>query len=104
VKQVRGRLYFVDTVDGDKPYLVVSSNARNRALDSTLAVRITTSRKPALPSVVELGPHDPLVGRALCDDIGEVFDVDVRRDAGAVTPDTMRRVERGLHAALGLVW
>ncbi len=102
----RGRCYFarIAEVGEIKPFLVVSGNQRNRALDSFLAVRITTSRKPALASVVELGPLDPLVGRVLCDEIGVVYRHEVTGEAGAVSRDTMRRVEQGLHAALGLVW
>ena len=103
MRQVRGRLYFVDTSAGEKPFLVVSNNARNRALGSSLGVRFTTSAKPALATIVELSPHEPLVGRVLCDDIEEVPDELVRRDAGAVSRPTMAMVERGLHAALGLV-
>lgn len=54
---------------GEKPYVIVSNNARNRALPIYLAVRITTSPKPLLPSIIELAPEDPVVaGRALCDD------------------------------------
>ncbi len=43
---------------GRKLWLVVSNNQRNRALDDVLAVRLTTSRKPPIPTVVELSPAD----------------------------------------------
>jgi mRNA interferase MazF len=39
-----------------KPYLVVSNNARNRALDSFLAVPITTTDKPNLDSIYRRRP------------------------------------------------
>ena len=87
-----------------KPWLVVSNNARNRALGTCLAVRITTSQKPELDSIVELGPQDaPLQGRVLCDDIAVMFpDEDGFEHLGAVTTGTMMRVDAGLRAALAL--
>lgn len=101
----RGRVYWavLDQEIGRKPYLVVSNNRRNRNLPSVLAVRITTSRKPDIPSVVTLGPGDPLVGSVLCDEVGPLWEDEVQADAGALSPGTMRAVEGGLHEALGLV-
>jgi mRNA interferase MazF len=88
---------------GRKPLLVISNNQRNRALGSALAARITTSDKPDLASIVTLDRADqPLVGRVLCDDIVEVYADEVERDLGALSPGTMRRVDVGLKAALGL--
>ncbi len=52
-----------DLGKGDKPFLVVSNNARNAKLDDCLAVRVTTSHTPDLASIVELTAADPLVGR-----------------------------------------
>jgi hypothetical protein len=43
---------------------------------------------------------DPFTGRAVCDDIVEVYQDEVRRDLGALTPKTMAEVSRGLKAAL----
>jgi len=37
-----------------------------------------------------------------CDDIETVYDDEVRADVGAITAATMRRVEGGLRAALGM--
>ena len=37
------------------------------------AVRVTTSPKSSLPTVVPLGPDDPLTGRVLCDDVVALF-------------------------------
>lgn len=53
----RGRVYaaVLGTL-GEKYYLVVSNNQRNRNLDSVVAVRLTTSLKPPLPSIVALDP------------------------------------------------
>jgi mRNA interferase MazF len=79
---IRGRVYgaVLPGVDGEKPYLVVSNNARNRQLPNVLAVRITTSDKPAMDSIVVLGAADkPLIGRVLCDDLIQLWPDEVRR-------------------------
>jgi mRNA interferase MazF len=87
---------------GEKCYVVVSNNQRNRHLPSALAVRLTTSPKPALDSVVETARDDPVHGRALCDDIVELWRDEVRTDLGVMSPLTMRRIGDGLRAALAL--
>ena len=106
-KLVRGRVYSAVLQGledmGEKYFLVVSNNQRNRALDSVLAVRLTTTPKPALASIVEMGSSDPFTGRVVCDDIVELWPDEIRRDLGAVTPETMRDVGDGLRAALDLL-
>ncbi|NAS22123.1 type II toxin-antitoxin system PemK/MazF family toxin [Herbidospora sp. NEAU-GS84] len=101
---LRGRVYMADLGEdyGEKPYVIVSNNARNRALPSYLAVRVTTSAKPPLPSIVELTPEDPLAGRVLCDDIVILFEEDLQRDLGGLSLHTMLRVNQGLRHALAL--
>jgi mRNA interferase MazF len=101
---LRGRVYRALPVgfDVDHFFVVVSNNARNRALPSVLAVRLTTSSKPALPSIVEIPPGEILAGRAACDDIYELWDDEVRQDVGAFTPATMAAIDDGLRAALSL--
>ncbi len=102
---VRGRVYYAVTDErvGEKPFLVVSNNGRNRALKSALVVRVTTSDKPVLASIVELAHEDqPMHGRVLCDDIFELWPDEVTRDAGALSQRTMMRVADGLRAALAL--
>ncbi|MDJ0344346.1 type II toxin-antitoxin system PemK/MazF family toxin [Streptomyces sp. H10-C2] len=99
---VRGRIYMADIGAGRKPWLVVSNNARNRALSDCLAVRLTNSVKPDLPSIIQLGPADPLVGRALCDDVALLYRSDLEEDRGALSPATMVKVAAGLRAALAL--
>lgn len=101
---VRGRIYMavMEQVDGEKPYVVVSNTSRNRALPNVLAVRVTTSPKPIMASVVELVGEDPVAGRVLCDDLIQLWPDEIRRDVGALTPATMRRVNAGLADALGL--
>jgi mRNA interferase MazF len=98
----RGRIYMADLGRGEKPYLAVSNDARNRQLQDFLAVRITTAVKPDLMSIVELFPADPVVGRVLCDDIVAVFRDEIRRDVGAVCAATMSQVAVGLRFALTL--
>lgn len=101
---VRGRIYLAPLGDaGQKYWLCVSNNVRNRALGEFLAVRLTTSPKPALPSIVALTAADrPLTGRVVCDDLGPIYPDDVQADAGVLTTGTMRRVDMGLRAALAL--
>jgi mRNA interferase MazF len=101
---VRGRVYLavMEHVVGEKPYLVVSNNSRNRQLPNALATRVTTTPKPSMTSTVELAPDDPLVGRVLCDELIQIWPDEVRRDVGALSLNTMRRVNEGLADALGL--
>lgn len=94
---------------GEKPWLVVSNNARNTHLRSVLVVRVTTSAKPPLPSIVPIelsGANragQELLGSVLCDDI-EVLDDDddhVRPGSG-LPPHIMQRVDAALMVALAL--
>lgn len=103
-QMVRGRVYRarLSHMAEDKYFVVVSNNARNRQLPSVLAVRLTTSPKPNLPSIVEIPHGEPFVGRIVCDDIVELWDDEVRDDQGALSASTMRAVESGLKAALQL--
>jgi len=50
----RGQISWCDLGHGEKPWLVVSNNARNTHLRSALVVRVTTSAKPPLPSIVPI--------------------------------------------------
>ncbi len=101
---VRGRVYgaVLDEELGEKYYLVVSNNRRNRQLNDVLAVRLTTSPKPSLDTIVECGNGDPFVGRILCDDVDAIFKEEITRDLGGISPATMRQVEEGLRAAMAL--
>ncbi|MFZ5870584.1 MAG: type II toxin-antitoxin system PemK/MazF family toxin, partial [Actinomycetota bacterium] len=73
---VRGRVYGAQLshIDGEKYYLVVSNNARNRQLQSALAVRLTTTPKPDLASIVTLSPPEVFSGSVVCDDIVELYE------------------------------
>jgi mRNA interferase MazF len=96
-------VYWADLGYGDKPFLCVSNNSRNQRLDSFLAVRITTSRKPPLDSVVPLGSNDGgFTGNVLCDDLVEIGHDEIKREGGALSLPTMMRVDTGLKVALAL--
>lgn len=100
----RGEVWMVDTPYGAKPYLVVSNQQRNRALDTVLCVRITTSpNRPDLDSVVPIEDRGgSVVGRVLCDGIVEVRKDSLKtRKSNAFTPSQMKRICDGLAAALG---
>lgn len=101
---VRGRVYAarLSHLDEDKYFLVVSNNRRNRNLSQVLAVRLTTSPKPSLASIVPLGPPEVFSGSVVCDDIVEIWEDEVRRDLGALSRPAMEAVARGLAAALDL--
>lgn len=70
---LRGRVYAARLAgfEEDKYFLVVSNNRRNRALPQVLAVRLTTTRKPPLPSIVTLESSEVFVASVVCDDIVE---------------------------------
>ncbi|MGQ0574525.1 MAG: type II toxin-antitoxin system PemK/MazF family toxin [Pseudonocardia sp.] len=100
----RGRIYGARLDDlPEKYYLAVSNNARNRALSSFLAVRLTTSPKPTIDTIVELDAADaPWTGRVLCDDLVTVFRDEVTRDLGALRRATIDQVDQALRNALAL--
>jgi mRNA interferase MazF len=88
---------------GEKLWVCVSNNVRNPKLEEFIAARLTTSRKPPLPSMVALSSADaPLVGTVNCDDLGPIYLDQVTRSAGALTPATMRRVNTALRYVLAL--
>lgn len=92
------------TPHGEKPFLVVSNQQRNRNLASVLCVRITTSpNRPDLPSVVPIEDrHGTVVGRVLCDSLFEISKDQLKtRKSNAFPPREMQRVCDGLAAALG---
>ncbi|MEX0913635.1 MAG: type II toxin-antitoxin system PemK/MazF family toxin [Demequina sp.] len=102
---VRGQVYWAtfDQSLGRKPWLVVSNNARNRALASVLVARITTTDKPRVRSIVQLPHGECVVGSVLCDDLQHMYPDDNPELAGALSPSVMRQVDGALAVALGLV-
>jgi mRNA interferase MazF len=102
---LRGRIYraHLSHIGDDKYFLVVSNNRRNRAFEQVLAARLTTTPpRDARPAMVPLGPGEVMTGWVSCDDIETLYEDERRADVGAVTTPTMRRVEAGLRAALGM--
>jgi mRNA interferase MazF len=100
---LRGQVYRANLGTGEpKYYLVVSNNRRNAQLDDVLVVRLTTSSKPPLRSIVELEHPEVFVGRACCDDITWMAEREVEVYLGALSPGAMMRIADGLRAALAL--
>jgi mRNA interferase MazF len=99
----RGQVVLADVgLEEPKLFVVVSNNRRNQRLPQVLAARLTTSSKPTIPSIVELGHPEVFVGRVVCDDIVEIYENEVREVRGALSPQAMRAVGLGLAAALDL--
>lgn len=98
----RGRIYRADIGYGLKPFLIVSNNARNRNLDDVLAVRLTTTVKPEIASIVVLGRDDPMGGRVLCDAITVLYRDEIGDDLGALSRASMTAVNQALKVALSL--
>ena len=66
-------------------------------------VRLTTSAKPAIASIVEIPSTEVLPGgRVVCDDIYDLYEDEVKADVGALSAKTMAAVNDGLRAALSL--
>ena len=99
---LRGRIYAANIIGAEKYYLVVSNNSRNASLASGLAVRITTTPKQLVPSIVPLPVGEVVTGSILCDDMTVIYEDEVTRDLGALSRSTMDRVDRGLKFALAL--
>lgn len=99
---VRGRVYAAkfSNIKDEKYFVVVSNNQRNSHLPQVLAVRLTTSPKPSIPSIVEIGKGEVFLGRAVCDDIVELYEDEIQRDLGALSPAAMSALGNGLKAAL----
>ncbi|MDV6278119.1 type II toxin-antitoxin system PemK/MazF family toxin [Rhodococcus erythropolis] len=101
---LRGQIYWFDMGHGEKPWVVVSNNVRNRNLNTVLAARVTTTPKPGVPTAVPLGAADPLVGSILADDLIQLFDDEIAasRPAGSLSPATVVKLNTALAIALGL--
>jgi mRNA interferase MazF len=100
---LRGQVVRADIgFDEPKLFVVVSNNRRNQHLQQVLAVRLTTTRKPPIPSIVELVHPEAFVGRAVCDDIVEIYENEILGVIGGLSVPAMRAVNAGLAAALGM--
>ena len=101
---LRGRVYAakLSNIKNEKYFVVVSNNQRNSRLPQVLAVRLTASPKPRIPSIVELGNGEVFLGRAVCDDIVELYEDEILRDLGVLSPGAMSNLGAGLKAALSI--
>jgi mRNA interferase MazF len=101
---LRGRVYAatLQSISAEKYFLVVSNDVRNRQLRTALVVRLTTSPKPSLDSIVVLPAGEAFAGSVGCDDILELYEDEVTRQLGALSRAAMSRVDSGLASALDL--
>ena len=83
-------------------FVVVSNNPRNRHLPQVLGVRLTTTTKPSMPSIVPFTHPEVFNGYAVCDDIVEIYEDEVITVISALTPQGMLALGNGLRAALSL--
>ncbi len=97
----RGQVFRCDIGYGPKPWLVVSNNARNRLLAEVVAIRLTTTVRD-LPTWVKLSPADPLTGYANADCIEQLGKDELGDYLGALSRESMVRVNEALAVALAL--
>jgi mRNA interferase MazF len=97
----RGQVYRCDVGYGAKPWLIVSNNARNRHTADVLAIRLTTTLR-RLPTWVALSSADPLTGFAVADNIETLGKDELGKRLGALSPQTMARINQALAVALAL--
>jgi mRNA-degrading endonuclease toxin of MazEF toxin-antitoxin module len=102
----RGEVYWLEVPGiGRRPWLVVSADESNRtgALEHLVAVRVSTAdRLRQLPTVVPLGPGEPLTGSVLAGTVMQVGRDRFVNLAGMLSPGAMRGVDLALREALGL--
>ena len=102
---LRGQVFEAEIPEvGRKLWLVVSNNARNSAFHDVLVVRMTTTApKAPRAAVVALDKQrDGFGGWVVCDDLGPLPRALLGSARGALSPGTMRLVDNGLRAALGI--
>jgi mRNA-degrading endonuclease toxin of MazEF toxin-antitoxin module len=102
---LRGQVVVADLPTiGRKLGLVVSNNARNQAFRDVLVARLTTTapKAPRAAAIPLNQRRDGFTGWVICDDIAAVTTATVSSIPAALPPSTMRLVDRGLRAALGL--
>ena len=92
----------VPEAGGERPFVVVSNNVRNRNLDSVICARVSTSpnRPVDIPSIVPIQDRGAVVGKVLCDDLVPIFKTRLKRLQGALPPHVMTAVDAGLRSAL----
>jgi mRNA interferase MazF len=82
--------------------VVVSNDARNRALREVLVVPFTTKDKSMVPTAVPASEDDPCKGWIMCDAIQLVPKAHLSRTRGPLSPTTLARVEAALLDTLGI--
>jgi mRNA interferase MazF len=102
----RGQIWWAGVgLEENKRFVVVSNNVRNRQLNDVLGVRLTTSHKPDLPSIVAF-PDGVAPGLArsyaVADDIWPLYKIDMTGPIGALTPAQMSAVESAMRVALDI--
>jgi mRNA interferase MazF len=102
----RGQVFWLEIPGiGRKPWLVVSNNSinRNAGLEHLIAVRVsTTVRRRHLPTVVPLGPDEPLSGCVLAATLMQLRRAWFVSPAGALSARAMRAVDDALAEVLAL--
>lgn len=105
----RGNVYYVEHTNstgseqrGGRPAVVVSNDLANRFSPVIQVVFLTTRNKKNLPT------HVPVINRgrnntALCEQITSVDISRLGSFEGKLTPEEMRRIDRGLSISLGIV-
>jgi mRNA interferase MazF len=104
----RGSIWWVnlDPTQGaeirkSRPAVVLSSDGLNRARRTVVVVPLSTGPPPRPPLVVAV-PSAGDGSVAVCDQIRAVDRTRLRRQAGNLTREDLRRVEDGVRAALAL--
>jgi mRNA interferase MazF len=98
---MRGQVYRCDIGFGQKPWLIVSNNARNRHTSDVLAICLTTTVR-RIPTWVELSAADPLTGHVNADNIETLGKDELGDYLGALSATTMNRVNAALALALAI--
>jgi mRNA-degrading endonuclease toxin of MazEF toxin-antitoxin module len=93
------------TADGEKPHVVVSNNRMNGALSypfvHVIWMGTNLARVRFAEHVVLQAGDRPLVGIVDCSTLRRATKAHLLRRFGALSPDTMGRVENGIGVALG---
>ncbi len=90
----------VDLGFGRKPWVIISNNQRNKALDDVLAARITTTPKANLPTAVKLPVGEVVTGWILTDHISLLYTDELTAPIGALPPQVMRQLSDALRIAI----
>ncbi|HVS28956.1 MAG TPA: type II toxin-antitoxin system PemK/MazF family toxin [Solirubrobacteraceae bacterium] len=90
---------------GDRPVVVVSAQALNRALGEVTVARVTAvDRERSIPSFVALEAGEVLPARSfvICHNLFTLPTSELRKQIGTLTADRMLEVEDALRQALDL--